>query len=59
VPRSAFKKTESQFLDLDSLFKFIYRTTEEFKMSSVNGNMDYNSYLDTLRYAFIEVTHFV
>jgi len=55
VPRSETKNIAGQFSDIDALFKFINRTNEEFMRNSANGNMDYNSYLDTLRYAFIEV----
>ncbi|CAI6367193.1 unnamed protein product [Macrosiphum euphorbiae] len=54
VPRSEPKKKAGQFSDIDALFKFINRTNEEFMRNSASGNMDYNSYLDTLRYAFIE-----
>ncbi|XP_022173047.1 uncharacterized protein LOC111035658 [Myzus persicae] len=54
VPRSVSKKKGRQLSDLDSLFKFINLTTEEFMRDSSNGVMDYNSYLDTLRYAFVE-----
>jgi len=55
VPRSEPKKKPGQFSDIDALFRFINRTNEEFMKNSASGNMDYNSYLDTLRYAFVEV----
>ncbi|XP_060865901.1 uncharacterized protein LOC132941763 [Metopolophium dirhodum] len=54
VPRSEPKKKAGQFADIDALFKFINRTNEEFMRNSASGNMDYNAYLDTLRYAFVE-----
>ncbi|XP_025200938.1 uncharacterized protein LOC112598631 [Melanaphis sacchari] len=52
--RSVPRKKKSQFSEIDALFKYINQTNEEFMRNSANGDMDYNSYLDTLRHAFIE-----
>ncbi|CAH1710562.1 uncharacterized protein LOC126551567 [Aphis gossypii] len=54
APRSAHRKKKSQFSEVDALFRYINQTNEEFMRNSANGIMDYNSYLDTLRHAFIE-----
>ncbi|XP_060839465.1 uncharacterized protein LOC132920804 [Rhopalosiphum padi] len=54
APRSENRKKKSKFSEIDALFKYINRTNEEFMRNSANGVMDYNSYLDSLRHAFIE-----
>lgn len=54
-PREIPQKKVSQFSELDALFEHINRTNDEFMRNSANGIMDYNSYLDTLRHAFVEV----